>query len=62
MGCVCVLGVGRLMCMCMYSFVVCRVRKMAQDVGCRDGVKVLWCCSYLVWLVFKVSISTLGIM
>ena len=25
---------------------------------CRDGVKVLWCCSYLVWLVFEDSIPT----
>ena len=25
---------------------------------CRDGVKVLWCCSYLVWLVFEGSIPT----
>ena len=23
---------------------------------CRDGVKVLWCCSYLVWLLFEGSI------
>ena len=25
---------------------------------CRDGVKVLWCHSYLVWLVFEASIPT----
>ena len=25
---------------------------------CRDGVKVLWCRSYLIWLVFKGSIPT----
>ena len=25
---------------------------------CRDGVKVLWCHSHLVWLVFEGSIPT----
>ena len=25
---------------------------------CRDGVKVLWCHSHLVWLVFEASIPT----
>ena len=25
---------------------------------CRDGVKVLWCRSHLVWLVFECSIPT----
>ena len=35
------------------SFVVCVVGKMAQD-----GVKVLWCHSHLVWLVFEASIPT----
>ena len=25
---------------------------------CRDGVKVLWCCSHLVWLVFEGFIPT----
>ena len=31
--------------------------KMAQDVY-RDGVKLLWCHSHLVWLVFEGSIPT----
>ena len=35
------------------SFVVCIVGKMAQD-----GVKILWCHSHLVWLVFEGSIPT----
>ena len=39
------------------SFVVCIVGKMAQDVR-RDGVKVLWCHSHLVWLVFEGSTLT----
>ena len=35
----------------------CIVGKMAQ-LGCRDGVNVLWCHSHLVWLVFEGSIPT----
>ena len=29
---------------------------MANGKRCRDGVKVLWCHSHLVWLVFEGSI------
>ena len=29
---------------------------MAKWTKCRDGVKVLWCHSHLVWLVFEASI------
>ena len=36
------------------SFVVCIL-----GTRCRDGVKVLWCRSHLVWLVFEGSIPTL---
>ena len=35
----------------------CIVGKMAQ-LGCRDGVNVLWCHSHFVWLVFEGSIPT----
>ena len=41
------------------SLVVCIVGKMAQDVGMVwNGVKVLWCHSHLVWLVFEGPIPT----
>ena len=33
-------------------------RTNQPNKGCRDDVKVLWCCSYLVWLVFEGSIPT----
>ena len=29
-----------------------------NDTRCRDDVKVLWCCSHLVWLVFEGFIPT----
>ena len=38
------------------SFVVCIVGK--NGTRCRNGVKVLWYHSYLVWLVFEGSIPT----
>ena len=31
---------------------------VALGTRCRDGVKVLWCYSHLVWLVFEGSIPT----
>ena len=37
---------------------VCGVHSWQNGTRCRDGVKVLWCCSYLVWLVFEGSIPT----
>ena len=40
----------------MYIFVVCRVGKMAQDVGMVESI--LWCHPHLVWLVFEGSIPT----
>ena len=33
------------------------VRGWQNGTRCRDGVRVLWCCSHLVWLVFEASIS-----
>ena len=42
------------------SFVVCIVGK--SGTRCRDGVKVLWCHSYLFWLVFEGSIPTLHVL
>ena len=39
------------------GFVLCTGGKMAQ-LRCRDGVKVLWCRSRLVWLVFEDFIPT----
>ena len=44
------------MLMCRYAFMQrvfwCILGKIAQDVY-RHGVKVLWCHSHLVWLVFE---------
>ena len=37
---------------------VCGVHGWQNGTRCRDGVKVLWCCSHLVWLVFEGSIPT----
>ena len=37
---------------------VCGVHSRQNGTRCRDGVKVLWYCSYLVWLVFEGSIPT----
>ena len=37
---------------------VCGVHGWQNGTRCRDGVKVLWCYSYLVWLVFEGSIPT----
>ena len=34
------------------------VHSWQNGTKCRDGVKVLWCHSYLVWLVFDASIPT----
>ena len=39
------------------NVVVCIVGKIACT-RCIDGVKVLWCCSHLVWLLFEGSILT----
>ena len=36
----------------------CGVRSWQNGTRCRDGVKVLWCHSHLVWLVFEASIPT----
>ena len=36
------------------SFVVCSWQNRTR---CRDGVKVLWCHSHIVWLVFESSIT-----
>ena len=36
----------------------CGVHSWQNGTRCRDGVKVLWCHSHLVWLVFKASIPT----
>ena len=33
------------------------VRGWQNGTRCRDGVRVLWCCSHLVWLIFEASIS-----
>ena len=35
---------------------ICKWRQ--NGTRCRDGVKVLWCHSHLVWLVFEASIPT----
>ena len=35
----------------------CGVHSWQNDTRCRDGVKLLWCHSYLVGLVFEGSIS-----
>ena len=40
----------------MGRFVV--VHSWQNGTRCRDGVKVLWCHSHLVWLVFEASIPT----
>ena len=40
----------------MYIF--CGVNTWQNGTRCRDGVKVLWCRSHLVWLVFEGSIPT----
>ena len=40
----------------MYIF--CGVKTWQNGTRCRDGVKVLWCRSHLVWLVFEGSIPT----
>ena len=47
-------GVNRLMFM---KFLVC-IASWENGTRCRDGVKVLWCCSHLVWLVSEGSIPT----
>ena len=36
----------------------CGVCSWQNGTRCRDGVKVLWCHSHLVWLVFEASIPT----
>ena len=36
----------------------CGVYSWQNGTRCRDGVKVLWCHSHLVWLVFEASIPT----
>ena len=36
----------------------CGVHSWQNGTRCRDGVKVLWCHSHLVWLVFEASIPT----
>ena len=36
----------------------CSVHSWQNGTRCRDGVKVLWCHSHLVWLVFEASIPT----
>jgi len=36
----------------------CGVHSWQNDKRCRDGVKVLWGHSHLVWLVFEGSIPT----
>ena len=36
----------------------CGVHGWQNGTRCRDGVKVLWCHSHLVWLVFEASIPT----
>ena len=36
----------------------CSVHGWQNGTRCRDGVKVLWCHSHLVWLVFEASIPT----
>ena len=36
----------------------CDVRSWQNGTRSRDGVKVLWCDSNLVWLVFEASIPT----
>ena len=33
-------------------------KRWQNGTRCRDGVKVLWCHSHLVWLVFEASIPT----
>ena len=37
---------------------LCVVYSWQNGTRCRDGVNVLWCHSYLVWLVFEGSIPT----
>ena len=36
----------------------CSVHSWQNGTRCKDGVKVLWCHSHLVWLVFEASIPT----
>ena len=36
----------------------CGVHSWQNGTRCRDGVKLLWCHSHLVWLVFEGSIPT----
>ena len=36
----------------------CGVHSWQNGTRCRDGVKLLWCRSHLVWLVFEGSIPT----
>ena len=36
----------------------CGLHGWQNGTRCRDGVKVLWCHSHLVWLVFEASIPT----
>ena len=36
----------------------CGMHGWQNGTRCRDGVKVLWCHSDLVWLVFEASIPT----
>ena len=43
---------------CIESFVV--VHSWQNGTRCRDGVKVLWCHSHLVWLVFSFFCCRLG--
>ena len=46
----------------LVSVYMCRefsvVHSWQNGTRCRDDVNVLWCCSYLVWLVFEGSIPT----
>ena len=37
---------------------LCGVHSWKNGMRCRDGVKVLWCHSHLVWQVFESSIPT----
>ena len=36
----------------------CGVHSWQNGTRCRDGVKLLWCHSHLVWLVFEAPIPT----
>ena len=43
---------------CLSNAGSCGVRSWQNGTRCRGGVKVLWCHSHLVWLVFESTIPT----